>query len=104
MVSIKLVALALVFIGIVFAVLGVLSYSNFIAKLQRISPKMAEEISLESTENWSNKNWAITGYFWSKRYLGTDMELNKLGNSVRSHNIIAVSLIAIAMVIWLASA
>jgi hypothetical protein len=103
MVSLKLIALAFVFSGIVFAVLGVLSYSNFIAKLQKISPKMAKEISLELTENWSNKNWEITGYFWSKRYLGQDSELNKLGNSVRSHNIVAVSLVAIAMVIWLAS-
>jgi len=97
MTFLELTALALAVAGFGFAVLSVVRYSDFLARLHHVSPANVEPLSLDTTENWSGKNWRIAGYFWRQRYAGIDAELNKLGNAVRFNSIVSVALVVLAM-------
>lgn len=97
----KLVALTLTAIGVGFAAVGIVKYSDFLTRLQSVSPREVEGLALDTTENWSTKNWRIGAYFWRKQYLGEDAVLNTLGNAVRRLNIVAVALLGAAATLML---
>ena len=94
--SASIVALVTTAFGIGFAVIGVVKYSHFVARLQNTAPDKIEVLTLETTENWSKRNWQIGRYFWQRAYLGDDAALNSLGNSVRRNNLVAIVLLGIA--------
>jgi hypothetical protein len=97
----KFAALTLTAIGVGFAVAGIVRYSDFLTRLHRVSPREVEGLALDTTENWSTKNWRIGVYFWRKKYLAEDAVLNALGDSVRRLNIVAVALLVAAAILML---
>lgn len=97
----KFAALTLTAIGFGFAVAGIVKYSDFLTRLHRSSPGRVEGLALDTTENWSTKNWRIGVYFWRKQYLGEDAALNTLGDSVRRANVVAVALLVAAAILML---
>jgi hypothetical protein len=99
MTSLAIAVVALFVGGLVFAALSVVRYSDFLARLHRVSPASVEQLALDTTENWSTKNWRIASYFLRQRYVGADAELNKLGKSVRFASIVSLGLCVLALVV-----
>ena len=91
-------------VGGAFAVRGVLRFSDFLARLCALCPSDAEALSLDTSENWSDKNWTIARYFWFREYDRVHDELlTAMGRSVRLNNIMAVAFVAAAIVLGLFS-
>ena len=71
-------------------------YTYFLGEMSNVSRSLADNLSMEATESWSDKNWEICVYFWEKRFLSENVMLCKFGSSVRRSYLISLSLVTLS--------
>ena len=92
--------IVLLICGVVSALIGLVRYSDFLARLQVVDPSRVESLAMDYTENWSNKNVAIGLFFWRKEYLSSpDNTVRRLGHAVRQTQLLAVLLLILGAVV-----
>ena len=71
-------------LGLILAFVYFAAYSDFLARLQLVAPKLVEDLEMEMGDRWSRRNVEIWKYFWCRRYefLG-DNELDRIGGRIR---------------------
>ena len=92
--------IVLLICGVVAALIGLVRYSDFLARLQVVDPSSVESLAMDYTENWSNKNFAICLFFWRKEYLSSsDNTVRTLGHTVRQTQLLAVLLVILGVIV-----
>lgn len=72
------------FAGFVLSIAGYLKYSEFVAAVNRVDPRLADELTYENTDGISEKNTRINEYLWNREYLAqNDENLTRLGDQCR---------------------
>ena len=98
---ISIVGGALLAAGGIAGIIGVLRYSDFLARLYIVNNVIADKWAMgwDAGESFT-KNTAVCMSFWKRDYLTIpDKELHKLGDSVRANQIVGVTLVIVGIII-----